>query len=90
MSSYQLRTVPFTTTRGSKGCLLVARHTDSDEFPFKTTYEGSFTIIPDMLRTVAVRPVLKEHNQETGARWGLFLAEDHILDGDSVFVGAYK
>ncbi|MGY6658556.1 hypothetical protein ACXIZN_41005 [Amycolatopsis sp. TRM77291] len=63
---------------------------ECDEFPFKTTYEGSFTITPDMLRTVAVRPVLKEHNQETGARWGLFLAEDHILDGDSVFVEAYK
>ncbi|MFJ4099910.1 NucA/NucB deoxyribonuclease domain-containing protein [Amycolatopsis japonica] len=63
---------------------------ECDEFPFKTTYEGSFTVTPNMLRTVAVRPVLKEHNRETGSRWGTFLAEDHILDGDRVFVEAYK
>jgi hypothetical protein len=63
---------------------------ECDEFPFKTTYEGSFTITTNMLRTVAVRPVLREHNRETGSRWGRFLAEDHILDGDRVYVTAYK
>lgn len=63
---------------------------ECDEFPFATTYEGAFTVTPNMLRTYAVRPVLREHNGAAGGRWGEFLAQDHLLDGDPAFVTAYK
>ncbi|GLZ38750.1 hypothetical protein Acsp05_23740 [Actinokineospora sp. NBRC 105648] len=63
---------------------------DCDEFPFATTYEGSFTVTEGMLRTYAVRPVLSSHNQKVGSRLSLFVAEDHILDGDDYYVTAYN
>ncbi|WP_181400101.1 NucA/NucB deoxyribonuclease domain-containing protein [Actinokineospora spheciospongiae] len=63
---------------------------DCDEFPFATTYEGSFTVTDGMLRTYAVRPVLSSHNQKVGSRLSLFVAEDHILDGDDYYVTAYN
>ncbi|OQO92616.1 hypothetical protein B1813_10640 [Saccharomonospora piscinae] len=62
---------------------------DCDEFPFATTYQGTFTVDEYMLRSYAVRPVNSGHNQEAGRRLGLFVAEDHLLDGDDYYVTAY-
>lgn len=62
---------------------------DCDEFPFASTYQGTFTVTEHMLRSYAVRPVHSGHNQEAGRRLGTFVAEDHLLDGDDYYVTAY-
>jgi hypothetical protein len=64
------------------------RTNDCDEYPFAATYEGSFTVTDNMLRSYAVRPVLSAHNQKVGSRLAIFVAEDHLLDGDAYYVGA--
>jgi hypothetical protein len=61
---------------------------DCDEYPFAKTYEGSFTVTDNMIRSYAVRPLLATHNQKVGSRLGLFMAEDHLLDGDAYYVTA--
>ncbi|WP_368660827.1 NucA/NucB deoxyribonuclease domain-containing protein [Amycolatopsis sp. Hca4] len=64
------------------------RTNDCDEYPFATTYEGSFTVTDSMIRSYAVRPVLSGHNQLVGSRLSTFVAEDHLLDGDAYYVTA--
>lgn len=59
---------------------------DCDEYPFASTYQGSFTVTDNMLRSYAVRPVLSRHNRQVGSRLSTFLAENHVLDGDPYYV----
>jgi hypothetical protein len=60
-----------------------------DEYPFKTTYEGTATSAvdnPGLPPRNSVRPINGSDNGLAGSRLGVFLGAQRLLDRDPFFV----
>ncbi|GHH32518.1 NucA/NucB deoxyribonuclease domain-containing protein [Lentzea cavernae] len=56
-----------------------------DEYPYATTYQNS-SFWPTGQGPWAVRVIDATHNGKAGNKYGAWLGDDHILDGDPFFV----
>jgi alpha-tubulin suppressor-like RCC1 family protein len=62
---------------------------DCDEYPFLVTYQNVWAwakLPPASAQTVAVKPVLSDHNQLLGSKLGSYYQSDRILDSDAYSV----
>ena len=59
---------------------------ECDEYPFARTYQNAATTTPTSLLSYSARPVLKSQNGLAGSAYGVWLTNDHLLDGDPFWV----
>jgi hypothetical protein len=57
-----------------------------DEYPFATTYENASLANSNAGYSFAVRAITDTHNEKAGNLYGIWLGNDHILDGDPFYV----